>query len=143
MPTRSLRLPGLETLKIIARGQVIPEANENAQNIRNILNEVITRHEINWCAHGEHSIVHILMNHQCPKQDVCDRGRCTYDYRLLYKKDPPLLTMFRSAMLGEGVDSVGDHWWISRLHKDGVVGKTGEAFDQTIKKLKESLPDRF
>lgn len=134
---------GLETLKIIAQGQVIPKANENGQNIRNILNEVIDRHEINWCAHGEHSIVHIVMNHRCPKQGVCDRGRCTYDYRLLYQKDPLLLTMFRSAMLGEGVDCIGDHWWISCLHKDGVVEKTGDAFEQTIKILKESLPDRF
>ncbi len=134
---------GLETLKIIAQGQVIPKANENGQNIRNILNDVIDRHEINWCAHGEHSIVHILMNHHCPKQGVCDRGRCTYDYRLLYQKDPLLLTMFRSAMLGEGIDCIGDHWWISCLHKDGVVKKTGDAFDQTIKLLKESLPDRF
>ncbi|MFH1931489.1 MAG: hypothetical protein ABIN18_07885 [Pseudomonadota bacterium] len=46
-------------------------------------------------------------------------------------------------LLGEGVDCIGDHWWISCLHKDGVVEKTGDAFEQTIKILKESLPDRF
>ncbi len=134
---------GVETLKIIARGGVIPKANENAQNIRKTLNQVISDHAINWCAHGEHSIVHLLMNHHCPRQEACDRARCTYDYRLVYEKDPILLTSFRNAMLNCGVDSVGDHWWISCFHSDGVVEKTGEAFDRALKMLKESLPDRF
>lgn len=134
---------GLATLKIIAQGEVIPRANENAQSIRNRLNQVIDRHGINWCAHGEHSIVHILMNHHCPKQGMCDRRRCTYDYRLVYQKDPVLLAAFRTAMLSQGIDSIGDHWWISWLHSDEIVKKTGEAFDQTITMLKESLPSRF
>ena len=134
---------GVATLKIIAQGEVIPKANENAQSIRNTLNQVIDRHGINWCVHGEHSVVHILMNHRCPQQGACDRRRCTYDYRRIYQKDPPLLSMFRCAMLSQGVDSIGDHWWISWLHSNDVVEKTGEAFDKTIKTLKESLPDRF
>ena len=46
-------------------------------------------------------------------------------------------------MLNHGVDSIGDHWWISWLHTDQVAEKTGEVFDQTIQALKESLPDRF
>jgi hypothetical protein len=46
-------------------------------------------------------------------------------------------------MLDQGIDPLGDHWWVSWLHSGGVIEKTGEAFDQTIKTLKESLPDRF
>jgi glutamate-1-semialdehyde 2,1-aminomutase len=134
---------GVATLKRIAQGEVIPKARQNAQNIRNTLNQVIDRHEINWCAHGEHSIVHILMNHHCAKHGICDRGHCTYDYRMVYQKDPLLLGMFRSAMASQGIDSVGDHWWISWLHSDDLAQRTGEAFDKTIMMLKESLPDRF
>ncbi len=134
---------GVVTLHIIGEGEIIPKANENAQNIRNTLNEVIDHHEINWCAHGEHSIVHILMNHNCSKKGICDRRRCDYDYKLIYQKDPLLLSAFRVAMLDQGVDVAGDHWWISWLHSDEVVAKTGEAIDQALKTLKESLSDRF
>ena len=134
---------GLATLKIIAQGDVIPRADENAQHIRDTLNQVISRHKINWCAHGEHSIVHILMNHRCPRQETCDRRRCTYDYKLIYQKDPVLLATFRRAMVGQGIDSIGDHWWISWLHSGKVVEKTGEAFDHAIAMVKQSLPDRF
>jgi len=134
---------GLATLKIIAQGEVIPRADENAQNIRDRLNQVIDLHGINWCAHGEHSIVHLLMNHDCPRKAVCDRRRCTYDYRLIYRKDPALVSAFRRAMLGQGVDSIGDHWWVSWLHSEGVVERTGEAFDRAITLLRESMPDRL
>jgi glutamate-1-semialdehyde 2,1-aminomutase len=134
---------GIETLRIISQGEVIPRANENAQNIRDTLNSVIDHHGVKWCAHGEHSIVHILMNHRCPNQAACDRRHCIYDYNLLYQKDPVLLTDFRTAMLNHGIDSVGDHWWISSLHSDEVVERTREAFDRTIKILKKSFPDRF
>ena len=134
---------GVATLKIVAQGEVIPRANQNAQRIRKTLNQVIDQHGINWCAHGEHSIVHILMNHRCTKQGACDRKRCTYDYNLIYQKDLALLTMFRSAMVSQGIDTPGDHWWISWLHLDEVAERTGEAFDHTIKILKENLPDRF
>jgi glutamate-1-semialdehyde 2,1-aminomutase len=134
---------GIATLHIIGGGEVIPKANQNAQNIRNTLNEVFDHHEINWCAHGEHSIVHILMNHNCPKKGLCDRKRCNYDYKLIYQKDPLLQSMFRIAMLNQGVDSIGDHWWISWVHSDEVVGKTGEAMDQAVKMLRENLPGRF
>jgi glutamate-1-semialdehyde 2,1-aminomutase len=134
---------GVATLNIIAKGEVIPKANENAENLRNVLNEVIKVHKINWCVHGEHSILHILMNHHCPKQSTCDRRGCTYDYTLAYQKDPILLGMFRNAMLIQGVDSMGDQWWISWLHLGEVVARTREAFDQSIKMLKENLKDRF
>jgi len=134
---------GVATLKFIAEEEVIPRADENAQRIRDTVNEVIQRHGINWCAHGEHSIVHILMNHRCTKQATCDRRRCTYDYELIYQKDLILLAAFRVAMLDQGIDPLGDHWWVSWLHSGGVIEKTGAAFDQTIKVLKESLPDRF
>ena len=134
---------GLATLKIIEQGEVIPKANQNAHDIRYRLNRVINRHGINWCAHGENSIVHILMNHSCPKQDICDRGLCTYDYRQIYRKDPLLLTLFRDAMLTYGVDSVGDHWWISWVHSGDLIDKTADAFDQTITTLKSRLSDRF
>jgi glutamate-1-semialdehyde 2,1-aminomutase len=134
---------GVATLNIIAKGEVIPKANENADNLRNALNEVIKVHKINWCVHGEHSILHILMNHHCPKQSTCDRRGCTYDYTLAYQKDPMLLGMFRNAMLIQGVDSMGDQWWISWLHLGEVVERTREAFDQSIKMLKENLADRF
>jgi glutamate-1-semialdehyde 2,1-aminomutase len=82
---------GVATLKIINQGEVIPKANENATNLRIALNEVIRGHKINWCVYGEHSILHILMNHHCPKQSACDRKICTYDYKLAYQKDSILL----------------------------------------------------
>jgi len=134
---------GVATLDVIAKGEVIPMADENAGHLRNALNEVIKSHEIKWCVHGEHSILHILMNHRCPKQRTCDRKACTYDYTLAYQKDPVLLGLFRTAMLIQGVDSIGDHFWISWLHSGEVLERTGEAFDQALKRLKEDLPDRF
>jgi glutamate-1-semialdehyde 2,1-aminomutase len=134
---------GVTTLKILAQGDIIPRANQNAQTIRTALNAVVDQHRLNWCVHGEHSIVHILMNHHCAKKSMCDRRRCTYDHQLVYQKDPLLLGRFRSAMLNEGVDCPGDHWWISPGHSDEVVEKTSGAFDRTIGVLKTNLPDRF
>lgn len=134
---------GVATLKVIAREEVTSRANENTRNICNKLNQIIDQHQINWCAHGEHSIVHIVMNHRCPKHQTCDRRRCTWDYRLLHQKDKLLLSSFRKAMLIAGVDGPGDHWWVSQLHSGEVVTKTGEAFDQAIAILKQNLPDYF
>jgi hypothetical protein len=51
--------------------------------------------------------------------------------------------MFRNAMVIQGVDSMGDQWWISWLHSGEVVESTREAFDRSIKMLKENLADRF
>jgi glutamate-1-semialdehyde 2,1-aminomutase len=134
---------GLTTLNILSQGDVIPRANENGNSIREALNEVIGRHGVHWCAHGEHSIVHILMNHRCTREDECDRRRCTYDYRQIYQKDLPLLGLFRSAMVSQGVDSAGDHWWLSWLHSDEIVEKTGKAFEYALTVIKERMPDRF
>jgi len=134
---------GVATLNIIAKGKVIPKANENAQNLRDRLNEVVRVHKINWCVHGAHSILHILMNHHCSKQDECDRVQCNYDYRMVYQKDVPLIHLFRNVMLTQGVDSMGDQWWMSWLHTDRTVEKTIVAFDRSIKKLKDSFPGRF
>jgi glutamate-1-semialdehyde 2,1-aminomutase len=134
---------GTATLKILAHEEVIPRANENAARIRDTLNRVIDRHQINWCAHGEHSIMHLVMNHRCPKERACDRIHCTYDYRLLYQRDRALLGNFRKAMLIGGVDIPGDHGWISWLHTEEIAEKTGEAFDQAVALLKENLPEYF
>lgn len=134
---------GVATLNVISQGEVIPKANQYAQDIRDALNRVIVHHKINWCAYGEHSIVHLLMNHHCPKQGICDRKLCRYDYRKIYQKDPLLLRTFRVAMLNQGVDSIGDHWWISWLHSEDIVEKTEQAFDRAISILKEALPDHF
>ncbi len=134
---------GIATLDVISQGEIIPLANENAGNLRSDLNEVIRLHKINWCVHGGHSILHILMNHRCPRQNSCERKECTYDYTLAYQKDPVLLGLFRTAMLVQGVDSIGDHFWVSWRHSGEVLEKTVEAFDQALKMLKEDLPDRF
>jgi glutamate-1-semialdehyde 2,1-aminomutase len=134
---------GVTTLKIVAQEDVIPKAKENAFRIRDMLNQIIDHHQINWCAHGEHSIVHLVMNHRCPKERACDRIRCTYDYRLLYQRDRALLGNFRKAMLIGGVDIPGDHGWISWLHTGEVAEKTGDAFDQAIELLKENVSEYF
>jgi glutamate-1-semialdehyde 2,1-aminomutase len=134
---------GVATLKIIAREEVTAQATANGREICNVLNQIIDRHRLNWCAHGEHSIVHIVMNHRCPRHQTCDRIRCAWDYRLLHQKDKVLFSNFRKAMLIGGVDPPGDHWWISRLHRGDIIRKSGEAFDQAITLLKESLPGHF
>jgi glutamate-1-semialdehyde 2,1-aminomutase len=134
---------GVATLSIISQGEVIPRANQYAQNIRDILNRVIDSHGINWCAHGEHSVVHLLMNHACTRREKCDRRLCRYDYRRIYQKDPVLLSSFRIAMLNQGVDSIGDLWWISWLHSEDIADKTGYAFDKSIGMLKQAFPERF
>ena len=134
---------GVATLSIIEKAAVTLKADQNAEAIRDGLNAVIDRHGIQWCAHGEHSIVHLLLNHECPRQDDCNRGHCTYDYKKIYQKDPMLLGLFRKAMLNHGVDSIGDHWWVSWMHTDGVIEETANAFDHSLRDLIREAPERM
>jgi hypothetical protein len=46
-------------------------------------------------------------------------------------------------MLNQGVDSIGDHWWVSWVHSKDIVERTEQAFDQAISMLKKALPDHF
>ena len=36
-----------------------------------------------------------------------------------------------------------DHWWLSWLHSDEIVEKTGKAFEYALTVVKERMPDRF
>ena len=128
---------GVAALKIVSSGEDIEKANAVAQELRDKLNDVIDKHNINWCVYGRFSGFWIFKGHDCDKRVLCDFQMCDYDHaRLKSGGDPALGRIFRLGMLINGVDISPSIGMTSSAHTMEDVDKTVAAFDATITGMK-------
>ena len=129
---------GVATLKIVSSGEDIEKANAVAQELRDKLNGVIDKHDINWCVYGRFSGFWIFKGHDCDRRARCDFQMCEYDHaRLKSGGDPALGRIFRLGMLINGVDISPSIGMTSSAHSMEDMDKTAAAFDATITRMKK------
>lgn len=130
---------GIATLKIVATGEPISRANKMTSMLIKGMNEVIDKHRIPWCVHGEFSGFRFLLNHACYKRASCNFRSCDYDYKKLKgANDPVLVQNLRCGMLLNGIDVAKQGGWVSAAHSPEDVEKTIVGFDRTIDWMKRS-----
>ena len=80
---------GLATLKLLKTGK--PQANLNRLGaiLRKGMNDAIKKHDIPGCVHGNYSVNHIFLLHNCPNLGKCDTVDCTFsDYEAIDRSTP-------------------------------------------------------
>ena len=129
---------GVAVLSEISTGEDIKKANSVAKYLRDELNRVIDKHDINWCAYGRFSGFRIFKGHDCQKRGKCDYEMCDYDPESLKSGGGSNLEKnFRMGMLLRGIDLSPSIAMTSSAHSMEDIDKTVAAFDETIKQMKE------
>ena len=126
---------GIATLETIANEPINQRADAMAERLKNGLNEVLIKNEVTGHAHGISSIVQVNLGADCD----CDRGLCTMPYETV--RDTMTLektNTVRRAMYVNGIDMNGGRKFVvSSVHDENVIDETIEAFDQSLKALRE------
>ena len=130
---------GIATLKLLQSGDYIARANETAENIRNGIDEILSKHGAPWCAYGEFSGVHVFTNPQRESitRDDIYGGKVPWKV-LAQATSLELSQKVRLAMIVSGVDFTG---WpggvVSGVHNEHDVDLTLSAFEQAVEMLAE------
>ncbi len=130
---------GLATLKLIASTDITQKATQNAETLRNALNEVIREQGVNWLVYGEFSGFHIFANHENRDITIEDIYSNRVHYTILKGGTPPaVIFKIRAGLIVGGVDVVA--WpggWVSGVHSAEDIEETAAAFRQLLVMVKE------
>ena len=126
---------GTALLDAVANQGVNAKADAAAQRLKDGLNETLIMNEVMGHAHGISSLVHVNLGAECG----CDRELCTMPYDEISRTMPADKgNAVRRAMYTRGVDMpAGRKFFVSSAHSDEVVDRTIDAFDQSLKDLRE------
>ena len=86
-------------------------------------------------AHGISSIVQVNLGADCD----CDRGLCTLPYETIHETmTVEKMNAVRRAMFINGIDmNAGRKFVVSSVHDEDVIDETIEAFDRSLRALRE------
>jgi glutamate-1-semialdehyde 2,1-aminomutase len=119
---------GITTLKRVATKKPCQIANRMASLIRKQLNAAFVERDLPWVAYGDFSLVHLLPNYRGPKSTSDDFIPLDGTVQQLdASKDPKFRSLFRQAMLLNGVDLPGTGMFLTAEHTQADVDKTVEA----------------
>ncbi len=125
---------GAETLRIIGSSPMCEQANAQAEDLRNGLNKVLKKKNVEWTAYGSSSVVHLCLH---AGQDQFDP--LSMDRTGLQNKDPELVRQLRLAMLINGVDLAPTPGAVvSAAHTSNDVEDTCRAFSDSLQALKQA-----
>ena len=128
---------GVATLNFIANHDVVQRANDAAAKLRQMLNELFTRRDVNMVAYGEFSMLGVLPNYSGPRPTDDSFIPCNNDLKLLDSPiDRRLTHAFRKSLLLGGVDFFGWKAMLSSEHTAEHLDQTVAAFDQAIDLLR-------
>lgn len=130
---------GVATLEIVSSSDVCQRANDYAARLREALNRVLHDERVNWVVYGSFSGFHIFLNPENLPVTASEIEAGKYDYRVLKAKARPSLTAkLRLGMMLHGVDLFT---WpggpTSAVHSEDDLQQTAEAFQRTLKMLRE------
>ena len=126
---------GIATLEAVANEGVIERADAMALRLKDGLNEALIKNEVTGHAHGIASIVQVNLGAECD----CDRVLCTMPHEEISRTMPAEKTnAVRRAMFIGGVDmNAGRKFVVSSAHDEETIDFTIEAFDLSLKELRE------
>jgi len=129
---------GLAYLKLVANGKPQAYITKLGTILRKKLNEVIKKHAVAGCVHGYFSMAHIDISHGCPNLGKCNTEDCDCpDVAILQKGTPAnIRSKLHLAMLINGVDCMGGHFYLNAGLSEQDMDKIADAFDRSLSRLK-------
>jgi glutamate-1-semialdehyde 2,1-aminomutase len=132
---------GCATLRLVATGEPVRQANAMGRLLRTRLNEMFTERGINWIAYGEFSGWKLVPNYQGTRPTGDDFIPYEGDYNKLdAPKDPRLVHAFRRAMLLNGIDLPGLAGMTMSAHTDAHVEQAVAAVGEAVRMITEEGP---
>jgi glutamate-1-semialdehyde 2,1-aminomutase len=128
---------GATMLAMVADGQIIRSANQQAAKLRHGMNEILAREKIAWKVYGEHSDWKIFFGADAPPKDGADQSVARVDWRRLDAKDAVRSRALRQAFILNGVDFNGARALVSPCHTDAIIEETLAAFTVAVRAMKE------
>ncbi|HEX3726474.1 MAG TPA: aspartate aminotransferase family protein [Pirellulales bacterium] len=131
---------GLATLKLVAEGELIDQANRIAWALRERLNDVLREAGSNWIAYGEFSGFHIFTNPQNRSLGLEDiyAGRVS-PQELKGTSRPDLMHRLRAGMILGGADIFP---WpggcVSAVHDEEALETTAQALKLTLELMAQT-----
>lgn len=128
---------GIAMLKIVKTGKPNAQANRIAQILRESLNKVIDKYELDWAIYGEFSAIRFLIGHGMKNLRAEDFNPYEWDYKKLKGgNDEQLLTHLRCGLLLNGVDLATNGGMTTAAHTEKDITQTVRAFEKTIEWMK-------
>lgn len=128
---------GIACLRLVAMGEPCRQANAMGRQIRERLNTMFRRRNVDWVAYGEFSGFKILIDYEGPRptsDDFIPYGGAPD--KLDGAKNPKLVHAFRQGMLLNGVDVFGLGGMTTAAHTEADIEQTVEAVERTLEMLR-------
>ena len=124
---------GIAMLEAVRDGRLAARAQTAANALADRINRAALSHSVDVAVYTNGmSILHLLLGARKKEIDIAPSPAI----HALYAERPDLYTIFRQALLLEGVDSHLTHAWISAEHDDPtVLRELGEAYERVFKRL--------
>lgn len=129
---------GSACLEIVSTGEPCRIANTLARRLKNGLNELFVRLDVNWIAYGEFSGVNVLPEYDGPRPGSDDFIPYNNSLPMLDRKfDAKLSKVVRQALLLNGIDLFGG-WraMLSAAHTEADIDRTIAGFGDTIEMVR-------
>lgn len=129
---------GAATLRLVADGTACERANNLAKLLRQKLNELFVRRELDWIAYGEFSAFKLIPGYKGPRSTADEFIPYNNDHtKLDAPKNTKLIHAFKRAMLLNGVDVSGLAGMTTSAHTEADIDFTVKAVSQAIDLLIE------
>jgi glutamate-1-semialdehyde aminotransferase len=128
---------GVSMLSHIRDGELIKLATQQADKLRETLNDVFERLGIPGLAYGTSSIWKTFIG-EPPRMLLGDFSNCREDSAMLRRGWAALAAPMRQSMILEGVDTMNTGGFMSAVHDDDDIARTGQAFERSLLRLQAS-----
>ena len=124
---------GSTALEMVKNQPIGENADALASQLKDGLNDILTKMEIPGCAYGVSSIVHMRLglDHECDKV-YCDEG----DQAMMVGYGSEQISLLGRALINEGVWGGPTSFILSSTHKDEDIDKTLEAYENALQSVR-------
>ena len=125
---------GATCLEMIANEPINQRADAAAATLKRGLNDTFARMEVAGHAHGMASLIHMTLE-DCG----CDRELCDMPHAEIKAAGNPAKTVaLKRALMNAGIDLMGrGSFIVSSTHTEKEVGSTLEAFEESLRKMRD------
>ncbi len=124
---------GAVCLEMIASEPINQQADAMARRLKQGLNEVLGKMEVDGHAHGVASMIHLVLA-DCD----CDREICTMSHQEIKRATAsPSVTALKRSLQNNGVDIMGrDAFLVSATHTEVEIDKTLAAVEKSLAEVR-------
>ncbi len=124
---------GVTALEIVANEPITETADARANQLKDGLNDILTRLAIPGCAYGVSSIVHMRLGlrHECDKV-YCEAG----EQAMMTMTDDDTVDLLRRALVNEGVWGGPTSFILSATHTEQDIETTLESYENALRAVR-------